>query len=966
MFTSFAQFQKDLEASLPTLSLDDLQSSVVGAKNDDNKKAGGNVSNGKSEPEPIKSITNEETELQLVEEISRVSELFRSKDAECIELLQQLSDSKDELQAKKLAFSDITQELKNSKSSASVVADYEDKISAVERDNIDLREEIDRQKKIAEERSLKVASLQTQLSQAQVSNEQISQQAIHEGSGESDENTAKLRHEISTAREEALQNLHLLNEANDQISSLEVRLEKLKTASRLAEDKATINERNRITAAEEFDVIKIELLDKVTTIEKSKIVVSEELSIIKTELSNEILILKEEQKKAILDILSLKTNSDLLEADLVKSKAINSALKELRDQQATDVSEKAVEMEDLYRSLSQASDAMDQEKSFLAAAQNEITDLHKELTEKKDANIDLQGKLSVLTEKMKDLVKKYQDNKSKMQILEQSGGDKTSEIMKSLQNKESEVLSLRMKLENTERGSADQRRLSAELSERYGETQRELSRTKSTIQEHLLTTENLHQDLKVQQELVILLGKEKEEGKIKIKSSSLTQETLESRIRELEEEKDILENQLKSDDDAARVLEEYKKRAQMALKKANSSLATVTAELTAMKVVVAEAQGRVIEAEELQTEAINRCVILEKEMKEMQGLVEGACSDRDKAVGAEKVSSETAEEAMNRIRELNMIIQSHKQELLKGKTTENVTNSNGTSTPVRSNKESDNSINTINNDVNNNIDKNLNDKKDKNDVKITKSNDGETINNNDKKDGNFTNKEIDNDNKFREYDSRPSDSIGDRKESTPVTEKSISSAASRRVSTSNKEPNTESVLEEDRLRAGKTAKNTSPDQLYYVNELYSQIDELRREVANRGTEVESTRQELINESAIKRKLEGRVEELLAYLDRSKKFQGDGPDSATNTEYLKNCVYRFMATTEHSERKRLAPVISTILKLTSQEKKAIEQALTVGEGDSSVNSFDTLASFGLYAGSFFGDAAAPSPADTRRN
>jgi hypothetical protein len=25
-----------------------------------------------------------------------------------------------------------------------------------------------------------------------------------------------------------------------------------------------------------------------------------------------------------------------------------------------------------------------------------------------------------------------------------------------------------------------------------------------------------------------------------------------------------------------------------------------------------------------------------------------------------------------------------------------------------------------------------------------------------------------------------------------------------------------------------------------------------------------------------------VEELLAYLDRSKKFQGDGPDSATNT------------------------------------------------------------------------------------
>lgn len=99
-----------------------------------------------------------------------------------------------------------------------------------------------------------------------------------------------------------------------------------------------------------------------------------------------------------------------------------------------------------------------------------------------------------------------------------------------------------------------------------------------------------------------------------------------------------------------------------------------------------------------------------------------------------------------------------------------------------------------------------------------------------------------------------------------------------------------------------------------------------------------------------RALEGRVEELLAYLDRSKKFQGDGPDFATNTEYLKNCVYRFMATTEHSERRRLAPVISTILKLTSQEKKHIDWALSQGDTDDSMTS---LASIGAFAGSFFG-------------
>lgn len=93
---------------------------------------------------------------------------------------------------------------------------------------------------------------------------------------------------------------------------------------------------------------------------------------------------------------------------------------------------------------------------------------------------------------------------------------------------------------------------------------------------------------------------------------------------------------------------------------------------------------------------------------------------------------------------------------------------------------------------------------------------------------------------------------------------------------------------------------------------------------------------------------------MSYLDRSKKFQGDGPDSATNTEYLKNCVYRFMATTQHSEKKRLAPVICTILKLTSQEKRHIDFALSQGESEEGMA---TLASFGAFAGSFF--SATPS-------
>lgn len=72
-----------------------------------------------------------------------------------------------------------------------------------------------------------------------------------------------------------------------------------------------------------------------------------------------------------------------------------------------------------------------------------------------------------------------------------------------------------------------------------------------------------------------------------------------------------------------------------------------------------------------------------------------------------------------------------------------------------------------------------------------------------------------------------------------------------------------------------------------------------------------------------------MEELLNYLDRTKKTT-DADSAAVNMEYLKTCVYRFMATTELSERKRLYPVISTIMKLTSHEKTSIEAALATAE------------------------------------
>ena len=88
---------------------------------------------------------------------------------------------------------------------------------------------------------------------------------------------------------------------------------------------------------------------------------------------------------------------------------------------------------------------------------------------------------------------------------------------------------------------------------------------------------------------------------------------------------------------------------------------------------------------------------------------------------------------------------------------------------------------------------------------------------------------------------------------------------------------------------------------------------------------------------------------MAYLERIK--QQDGPDSATNMEYLKNCVFKFMCSVDFSERRRLYPVIATILKLTSQEMLAIENAfLTIEARDNELQ--NTLSTIGSSLGSFW--------------
>ena len=83
----------------------------------------------------------------------------------------------------------------------------------------------------------------------------------------------------------------------------------------------------------------------------------------------------------------------------------------------------------------------------------------------------------------------------------------------------------------------------------------------------MLTIENQSDDIEKKNIAASQLNAEKIQLVNKVESLQASLRTLEAQVFDLKEDKARIEELLKSGDDSARVLDEYKKRAQMALKK---------------------------------------------------------------------------------------------------------------------------------------------------------------------------------------------------------------------------------------------------------------------------------------------------------------------------------------------------------------------------------------------------------------
>ena len=460
MFTSFAQLASTLEASL---SLDSLQGAAAGlqevATGIKKSAEGINVEADKTsskecsklQENSLLSDKHDETEVLLIEEISRVRELLRAKDEECSLLQAQVSEFRDDTQSRKLAFSDLQDELKATKlSQETFTADNDDRMNTAGRQISDLREENGRLKTFADEKSAKLLALQSELAAVPIRVVENSDNSM--SNDNCDENLAQLRHENLSLKRESAQNLCAFNDGIVQIKKLEALIDEAKSLRRQNEDQLVASQReidslNKkmeivLSGSTKQDEVRQQLVVEHSKLKEEHLNLHEEHSTLVEEHSR----LREKYARFEVESSSksetsssemtiLKEKLTTFENDLHQQKAINNALKEIRDKQILIDNEKSHEINDLCTSLSELSDAVENEKNKNLAVNLEITDLNKDISDKNEKITDLQSKLNLLTEKMKDIVRKYGEMKTKYSNLEQTGGEKTIEISKNLQTK---------------------------------------------------------------------------------------------------------------------------------------------------------------------------------------------------------------------------------------------------------------------------------------------------------------------------------------------------------------------------------------------------------------------------------------------------------------------------------------------------------------------------------------------------
>lgn len=194
------------------------------------------------------------------------------------------------------------------------------------------------------------------------------------------------------------------------------------------------------------------------------------------------------------------------------------------------------------------------------------------------------------------------------------------------------MISLRLKLENIERHSSDTRLKTGELAERYGEAQKELTRQAQNGKELQAKIDSLGGEITALTEQVTVLSEEKDSLNGQLQSALFAiqqadvahndavnvlrdeithlEQQHKSHVAEYELELSSAQTRLKTDSESADVLDGYKKRAQVALKKANATSAALAQENERLKAQLETNNEKVSDVEGLLAVADQREEVL--------------------------------------------------------------------------------------------------------------------------------------------------------------------------------------------------------------------------------------------------------------------------------------------------------------------------------------------------------------------
>ena len=462
------------------------------------------------------------------------------------------------------------------------------------------------------------------------------------------------------------------------------------------------------------------------------------------------------------------------------------------------------------------------------------------------------------------------------------------------------MLGIKLKLENTTQQFQEETRVRMQVTDKYGEVQRELTRMREALDSGKLTVSELKREnssLSAQVSELTQQSKSLSEAhsQLESKASRLTtelakvkqqaQERLESAGRESEERVAALESELQSlqsrvstEEESASLLDQYKKRAQAAIKKANDQIHELNIEVERLKIDLASAQESAKGDEGAAKQAALSIQRLEEELAASQTEV----SLQSNRVTELEVALETAKSQANtrdqdniaKITELTKALRSAESSShMSNSSAASASASAATSTaPISPMKQNKSAVATAVSDS-------------------------------------PASARSSNEDRHQEDGNEP------RKESAPSTESQVEKIANRqlkhRAESHHHNPN--------------SSPSTTDPQLFLVNELYSKLDELRKQVGATEQSNVELQSELVIEKEISRSLQVRAEELTAILDRNRQLRDD-PDSQVNTEYLKNCIFKYMITTDPIDKLRLSNVVCAVLKLTDKEKAAVKEVL----------------------------------------